>query len=228
MHHRTRHDGNATERIFSEEWIRENVASPGVNFGHGTLQDLMAVRVHAREKGWNNAIDSLCGYFSHRWAFVITRRDAKIVATVVEWFGTNCGWSFLERTLLRCGYRLVERTDMWNARAPIRECTSRTSTWAGNCPHCGRMLNYDWTLWPQRYDSAELYDHRHTFGVNASPPLKVYECGRCGGRFTVAEWRRERVSGRLRSYLLARIPKGLWGSGSREPSVLVDEARTRA
>lgn len=34
---------------------------------------------------------------------VVTQRDATVVATLIQWLGTNCGWGFLCETLRKHG-----------------------------------------------------------------------------------------------------------------------------
>lgn len=85
------------EAVFAEEWEETCQPRPGVNFGWGTLQDLM---VRQREG------DGLL--FRGRVPFWITKRERVIVATVVQWLGTACGFAFLQKCLRRCGYRLVD------------------------------------------------------------------------------------------------------------------------
>ena len=36
----------------------------------------------------------------------LTEREHRILATVVQWFGSNCGFSFLRECLRECGYTL--------------------------------------------------------------------------------------------------------------------------
>jgi hypothetical protein len=85
------------EAVFAEEWEETCQPRPGVNFGWGTLQDLM---VRQREG------DGL--FLRGRVPFWITKRERIIVATVVQWLGTACGFAFLQKCLRRCGYRLVD------------------------------------------------------------------------------------------------------------------------
>lgn len=96
-YHRVEHDRQhapeSMELAFAEEWEKENDERPGVNFGHGILQDLMFER-H--------------GHMSQRCREEITPRDARIVATVVQWLGTNCGRGFLHAVFTRSGSRLIE------------------------------------------------------------------------------------------------------------------------
>lgn len=79
---------NNKEKAFSETWKKENKIESHVNQGQGTLQNLMFDR--------NN---EPCYY--------ITKNDRVIVATVIQWLGTNIGFNFLERSLKKCGYKIV-------------------------------------------------------------------------------------------------------------------------
>lgn len=85
-HHRLKSD-NPRELMFSLEWIKENEKRSWINRGHGILQDLF--------------IDD-DGVFHH----TMTPSDKLIAATVVQWFGTNCGMAFLETVLKKCGYEI--------------------------------------------------------------------------------------------------------------------------
>lgn len=38
--------------------------------------------------------------------YEVTQRDAEIVATVIQWLGSNCGMSFLQAALQKCGLRI--------------------------------------------------------------------------------------------------------------------------
>lgn len=86
---------NDREKAFAEQWHEDNEIKRYMNHGHGLLQDLFI----DRDK-FNNRL------FHH----IITRNDRTIVATVIQWLGTNIGISFLERALNRCGYKLVKNT----------------------------------------------------------------------------------------------------------------------
>jgi hypothetical protein len=87
---------NFAERVFAEEWMKENRYGPGINFGQGILQDLFGERT-----------DGFLRQF--RWRLIIKPRDRFIVATVIQWLGTNCGWYWLEKCLDRIGYKLVPK-----------------------------------------------------------------------------------------------------------------------
>lgn len=90
---RLKYSNSDLERSFSEEWQKENKKRPGINKGHGILQD------HFIEDGLYRAT-FLCE---------ITHKERLIVATIIQWLGTNCGRCFLERVLDKCGYRIVKK-----------------------------------------------------------------------------------------------------------------------
>lgn len=90
---RLNYSNSDLERSFSEEWQKENKKRPGINKGHGILQD------HFIEEGLLH-VTFLCE---------ITHKERLIVATIIQWLGTNCGRCFLERVLDRCGYRIVKK-----------------------------------------------------------------------------------------------------------------------
>lgn len=79
---------NPREKIFSDEWKKENKILSHVNQGQGTLQNLMFDK-------------------NNNPAFYITENDRVIVATVIQWLGSNMGFDFLEKVLKKCGYKIV-------------------------------------------------------------------------------------------------------------------------
>lgn len=83
------------EEAFGLLWEYENQRRPGISFGHGILQDLMVDQ--------RNGPDRFAP-----WKHRINNRDAAIVATVIQWLGTNVGWSFLDRALRMCGKKIVD------------------------------------------------------------------------------------------------------------------------
>jgi len=83
------------EKIFYKKWKEENKRKSWINQGQGALQNLFA---HQKTK-W---------YLPQTWQLIINNRDRYIVATVMQWFGTNCGWCFLEECLAKCGYKIVK------------------------------------------------------------------------------------------------------------------------
>lgn len=95
-----RSDTPTLEESFAYEWEAENVPQPGVNQGHGVLQNLMFDPTSGR--GWRS--DGVCRE-------VITQRDARIVATIVQWLGTNVGSGFLHRVFEKAGYQLLHPSE---------------------------------------------------------------------------------------------------------------------
>jgi len=102
---RTKHEHGDREKIFYKQWKKENKQLRWLNFGQGILQDLFAIT-------GNNPFNFMRGGLIG-WKLIINRRDRYIVATVMQWLGTNCGWCWLEETLRKCGYRLekIEREE---------------------------------------------------------------------------------------------------------------------
>lgn len=80
-------DHNPREKAFHDEWFDENEPRPGLNGGHGILSALI------ERKEINH---------------ILTPVERNIVATVIQWLGSNIGMSFLERALKRCGYQITE------------------------------------------------------------------------------------------------------------------------
>lgn len=78
---------NEREKTFSDEWKKQNEIKSFVNHGKGLLQDLM---------------------FDHNQKMLhrITENDRVIVATVIQWLGSNIGFNFLETVLNKCGYKI--------------------------------------------------------------------------------------------------------------------------
>lgn len=90
---RTKDEYGDREKIFYKQWKKENRPLAHINQGWGCLQNLFSIR----PKKW---------YHTYGWKLIINKRDRYIVATVMQWLGTNCGWCWLEETLRKCGYRL--------------------------------------------------------------------------------------------------------------------------
>lgn len=102
------------ERVFAEAWEKENERRSGLNFGYGILQDLM---VTSREAGPRDlSIADRTWALRPRWlrvAFRIGKRDRVVAATVIQWLGSNCGFSWLQEVLRGCGFELtrIERKE---------------------------------------------------------------------------------------------------------------------
>jgi hypothetical protein len=95
---RIQHPSGYREKAFAEAWQRANERK-GLH-SEGVLQGLMYV---------TQASEVWMGHPANRrghYAEVITQRDARIVATVVQWLGTNVGWCWLEDAVKACGYEL--------------------------------------------------------------------------------------------------------------------------
>lgn len=81
------------EVALADAWEEENVPQPGLNQGHGVLQDLMFGR------------PDYLGQAQCR--LIITRRDAAVAATAIQWLGTNCGSAWLSDAVKRAGWLLL-------------------------------------------------------------------------------------------------------------------------
>ena len=66
---------------------------------HGVLSAIFIP--HSRMRSFTHPV------FSGRPAIKISRLHRAMIATVVQWFGTNVGFSNLEEVLKKCGYTLV-------------------------------------------------------------------------------------------------------------------------
>ncbi len=89
---------NPAEFHFAREWDRENKPRSWLNHGHGILQDLF--------------IDAPpFGGCPRTCIKKITLRERMIVATVIQWLGSNCGFSWLCATLEKAGYKVVPIDD---------------------------------------------------------------------------------------------------------------------
>ncbi len=91
-------DPNDIENALSNHWINENKKRPGTNFGHGILHDLFFER-----NGHPFSVIAPTRLF-----LKITNRDRLIVATVIQWLGTNVGFCFLKEALKKAGYNIVK------------------------------------------------------------------------------------------------------------------------
>lgn len=80
------------EKVFADHWEEENRRLPYVNYGQGILQDLFMKPGSLRHYP----------YATH----VINCRERMIVATVIQWLGSNCGFGWLIDVLKECGWEL--------------------------------------------------------------------------------------------------------------------------
>lgn len=91
---------NEREKAFADQWEKECRPIRGINFGQGILQDLFF-----EQRGPFNNVKAVL------W---ITYRDRYVVATIVQWLGSNCGMSFLHESLKRFGYKITKIEDRGN------------------------------------------------------------------------------------------------------------------
>lgn len=86
-------ESNDREKAFFEQWLKENEPIAGLNNGNGILQDLFIEND---------------GFLGHRRTVeFINERDRYIVATIIQWLGSNVGMGFLHAALQRFGARIV-------------------------------------------------------------------------------------------------------------------------
>lgn len=85
------------ELMFYRMWRDENRRIPGINYGQGILQDLF----YEPERTFS--------VFHSAPIHIITPTERFVVATVIQWLGTNCGWCFLEKVIDKCGYKIVKK-----------------------------------------------------------------------------------------------------------------------
>jgi len=82
----SRRKWNIAEEVFASEWEKANKRSPGLNGGFGTLELLLNDSRWAERPFFTENI--------RRWRS-ISKRDAIVAATVIQWLGTNCGCAFV-------------------------------------------------------------------------------------------------------------------------------------
>jgi len=96
------------EKIFQDEWNKENTPQSGLNRGLGTAQELFVV-----PQKYSDSFDgpykddfNLFTHFFEKEVMVyeLTEREQRIILTVMQWLGTNCGFAFLCETLRKGGY----------------------------------------------------------------------------------------------------------------------------
>jgi hypothetical protein len=95
--HRLEHPGSYIEKAFHDQWLKDNYPDKSTSFGHGILQDLFI-----ESKSHPFAVNPKTEVIE-----IITDRDRKIVATVIQWLGTNIGQCFLHESLRRVNARIV-------------------------------------------------------------------------------------------------------------------------
>lgn len=93
--------GNFKEEVFRSEWKRHNDPF-GIGSPHGYLQTML--------KGLcENPIGIGRQGKLKDFDYVVSGRERTIVATVIQWLGTNVGWEFLNKCVDRMGYKLEKK-----------------------------------------------------------------------------------------------------------------------
>lgn len=93
---RTKH--SPLEKALADLWEKENGRIGNVNYGQGILQDLFG----EPHKFFGGRVPT--------WKHVVTPKERWVVATVIQWLGTNCGQSFLQEAFRKAGFR-IERIE---------------------------------------------------------------------------------------------------------------------
>lgn len=94
-------DPNDLENAFSQHWQKENKKQAHINFGHGILQDLF----FERDKQYSPLPTWDVVTCLHK----VTKMERLIVATVIQWLGSNCGFCWLNEALNKAGYKIVKK-----------------------------------------------------------------------------------------------------------------------
>lgn len=116
---------NPREKAFADEWEKTNEPKHGIDYGYGTLQDLFFTGT------------PFCVFGDRpRCTKVISLRERMIVATVIQWLGSNIGWCWLTTTLRACGYRLERITSPAGSdrRSQLRETLRAWDGFISRCP----------------------------------------------------------------------------------------------
>jgi len=101
------------ERIFMEEWNKQNKDVSFINSGLGMAQLLMIVSKNEADLFDGPGRDDLPALISlsnsqQVCVYNLTEREHRIIATIIQWLGTNIGFSFLIRCLNRANYYVKE------------------------------------------------------------------------------------------------------------------------
>lgn len=100
---RLNHPCGAREETFAKAWRKENEPPSFLNGGRGILDHLL----YASQDG--RSIDGEA-----------TEREESVAATVIQWLGTNCGWSFLEGIIKDCGF-VIQQVNLKRSDPPPAE-----------------------------------------------------------------------------------------------------------
>lgn len=84
------------EKALADLWEEQNRPNSALNYGLGLLQDLLVT-------GTSRAFSLLPrGEVLHR----VTSDERRVVATVIQWLGTNCGRGFLYEAFRRAAWKI--------------------------------------------------------------------------------------------------------------------------
>lgn len=98
------------ERVFAEEWKKENERLGAVNFGLTALELILNSKPCPAQQA--------LGHNYHNDIDRPTQRDATVAASIIQWLGTRCGAVFLDRVERRIEEErtkgLVAHNAKWN------------------------------------------------------------------------------------------------------------------
>lgn len=98
------------ELVFQQEWDKINRNRPEINHGIGIAQRLLIVPEQMAHKFNGPNRDDIEMYSDllkkEICIYKLTLREQKIIASIIQWLGTNCGFGFLMTCLERCGYNI--------------------------------------------------------------------------------------------------------------------------
>lgn len=99
---RTKLDSNHIEDVLSKHWANVNKNEGGISFGYGVLQNLFMNRDH-------NFIKNEFSVLAPDYCIMkMTNRDRFVVATAIQWLGTNVGFNWLRESLKDAGYDIIK------------------------------------------------------------------------------------------------------------------------
>jgi len=101
------------EKIFMEEWNKENSDVPWINNGLGIAQLLMIINERKAQLFYGPDQDYPiravpAPEHSEVCVYNLTEREYRIIATIIQWLGTNVGFSFLNKCLRKANYMIKE------------------------------------------------------------------------------------------------------------------------
>jgi hypothetical protein len=118
-HERTQYDkgwGVNFEKVFQEQWDKINRERSGFSCPEGIAQALFYVDKASADKFDGPNRDDT-GLFQSP-VYRLTGREQRIIATIIQWLGTNCGQSFLDTCFKKCGYQLQSIKDFKEPKRP--------------------------------------------------------------------------------------------------------------